>query len=723
MKNTLKTVLLLLNSLFLFAQSTTQDYTEDTGFIANPERGVFLLYKNFGTLEAPSNIPPGWFDYARGSVNGKYKITLSAPTYSLNTYRNSPLPQSVLDIIDNDFAIARQQGFKLLPHFNYVSCSKPDTNGRCFFSADDYIDASADQTVAHLNQLKPIFEKNADVLAAGIWGMYGHYGEQWGTQNSTGNREAMPNDATRKIFQGMVDATPINRMFDMRYMPAIRSLLGTDEPCPESEAFTGTTRSRVGHYNDCFLQEGSSENDPDQGPWSYTSIQGDFTPDFCVADPNCGVNPSIELVTVNLDKQHFDFITPEVDQLSQVSVDDPRVLDIYKKIGYRYILLKSTIQNTVSQGNSLSVSIDMKNDGYASIFNERKIEFILRNKNTGSKYVFDIKGDNVGNRLYFPRSHKTTTWNQQLAIDASIPVGSYEVLLNLPDPYASIHDRPEYSIHLANQNVWEESTGYNNLQKTIEIIAGNANPNPVSSDGLKLINPGFEESFFTGWADWGGNTVLDTQTKNSGNNAFQLKDKGGRGQSFTSGFKAGEKYTVSAYVVASNPNGKIYVGAACIFDGKETMYFGKAITNTGSFEQTSFSFTIPVGTKEVDIYGWSEGGDTYGVIDDFNLVKGGSAKAVEGSKSITGELNSNTLSISPNPNNGTFNVTFDTLEKGNYKLEVTNLLGQIIFEESLTNFSGSVSKQLSLSIKEKGVYVVTLTNSNNTKISKKLILN
>jgi hypothetical protein len=41
--------------------------------------------------------------------------------------------------------------------------------------------------------------------------------------------------------------------------------------------------------------------------------------------------------------------------------------------------------------------------------------------------------------------------------------GEYDVYLNLPDPYATLHDNPAYSIRLANENMWDETTGYNYL--------------------------------------------------------------------------------------------------------------------------------------------------------------------------------------------------------------------------------------------------------------------
>lgn len=56
-----------------------------------------------------------------------------------------------------------------------------------------------------------------------------------------------------------------------------------------------------------------------------------------------------------------------------------------------------------------------------------------------------------------------------IGIPANIPSGTYSLLLNLPDAYAGISNRPEYAVRFANQQVWEASTGYNNLLVNINI--------------------------------------------------------------------------------------------------------------------------------------------------------------------------------------------------------------------------------------------------------------
>ena len=62
----------------------------------------------------------------------------------------------------------------------------------------------------------------------------------------------------------------------------------------------------------------------------------------------------------------------------------------------------------------------------------------------------------------------TFEWEETLDI-SDVPQGSYELLLEIADAFESLQGRPEYSIRLANANVWEASTGFNDLNHTITI--------------------------------------------------------------------------------------------------------------------------------------------------------------------------------------------------------------------------------------------------------------
>ncbi len=47
--------------------------------------------------------------------------------------------------------------------------------------------------------------------------------------------------------------------------------------------------------------------------------------------------------------------------------------------------------------------------------------------------------------------------------------GTYQVLLNLPDPASTLCARPDYAIRMANQDTWEPTSGYNDLHMAVGV--------------------------------------------------------------------------------------------------------------------------------------------------------------------------------------------------------------------------------------------------------------
>ncbi len=105
----------------------------------------------------------------------------------------------------------------------------------------------------------------------------------------------------------------------------------------------------------------------------------------------------------------------------------------------------------------------MLNAGYAAPFNEYPAKIILRNKQTGTEYTFDAGTDP---RTWYPGKVNFTV---TILPDISMPSGVYAVFLSLTDKYSSLAGRNEYAIRFANDSVWEEKTGYNDLRFDLKI--------------------------------------------------------------------------------------------------------------------------------------------------------------------------------------------------------------------------------------------------------------
>ena len=78
----------------------------------------------------------------------------------------------------------------------------------------------------------------------------------------------------------------------------------------------------------------------------------------------------------------------------------------------------------------------------------------------------------------------------------------------------------------------------------------------------------------------------------------------------------------------------------------------------------------------------------------------------------------NSLAVYPNPSNGIFTTSFNTVNPGNYTVKVINTLGQAVYSEVLNNFSGTYSKEINISSFGKGVYMLNISDAKNEDVKK-----
>lgn len=144
-----------------------------------------------------------------------------------------------------------------------------------------------------------------------------------------------------------------------------------------------------------------------------------------------------------------------------------------RDMGYRFQLTEGTFSATATTGGTMSVTLKIKNTGYAPLYNERHAYIVL--KNADNTYRIQLQSD--------PRSWRpdqTTTITENLTLPANIAEGTYTLYLNLPDADSRIATNPAFSVRFANTNIWEQSTGYNklNTQITISKNGGGDTPQP-----------------------------------------------------------------------------------------------------------------------------------------------------------------------------------------------------------------------------------------------------
>jgi hypothetical protein len=102
-----------------------------------------------------------------------------------------------------------------------------------------------------------------------------------------------------------------------------------------------------------------------------------------------------------------------------------------------------------------------------------------------------------------------------------------------------------------------------------------------------------------------------------------------------------------------------------------------------------------------------------------------SAASASSNVTVTGveeSTNSLVFDVFPNPNDGNFNLSFNAIEKSNYKIEIYNTIGQRVYNEDLNSFQGLYNSKISITDFGRGVYTISLINSDSHITVKKMIV-
>lgn len=465
---------------FAEESSSVTTYEPSAADFPNPERGFYDQYRGWDRV-----IDPGseYFPKVRELRELRRQgISLLRVYYLIPEFRGRSLSSEFLATFERQLDRARRAGVKLIPLFAYSFPTGPDS-----LVPGLRTDAPVGTVLRHIDDLEPTVEQNSDVIAFWDAGFIGPWGE-WHTSSSglvgSKSRYDAANAKTRRIARSLFEMVPRERMITLRYLRHKLDLF-TDRPLTEGSAFAGTARARAGAKNDCFLA-----SDDDWGtyyPNDPASIQRQK--DFLHQD-NLFVPQGGETCNSAADAQPYIGCANAVDQLSYLRFStinisfEEKVLQgwkdggcydqIARRLGYRLELVSSTLPAGVRRGSDLELSFTVENTGFASPYNPRRLELVLRDKTTGRVVRLAVNegtpapSDPAADpRFWLPG--ETTTVDVDVPVPDKLAAGTYEVLLNLPDPEPRLRSRAAYSIRLANLETWEPATGFNSLRQDLTI--------------------------------------------------------------------------------------------------------------------------------------------------------------------------------------------------------------------------------------------------------------
>jgi hypothetical protein len=76
------------------------------------------------------------------------------------------------------------------------------------------------------------------------------------------------------------------------------------------------------------------------------------------------------------------------------------------------------------------------------------------------------------------------------------------------------------------------------------------------------------------------------------------------------------------------------------------------------------------------------------------------------------------LTVSPNPNNGVFNLSFEVTDKADLSIEILNAAGQRVYNQSQKNFVGKYSKQIHVEVHAAEVYMLKINHNKKNYVYK-----
>jgi hypothetical protein len=227
-------------------------------------------------------------------------------------------------------------------------------------------------------------------------------------------------------------------------------------------AFNESDLSRVAMHNDCFVSTandtGTFFGETERDFWNKESRYLIMGGETC----NLTKYSVCDNTITRMEDNHFTYLNEDYNGRVIAGWKTGNCYDeIDQRLGYRLSLTSAYFTEEPSVDKPLDVALFINSNGFAGPMNPRDMEIVFVEKG-GSGSPIRIKTD-IDPRFWFAGQ----THGMKLSLDISkLSAGkTYNVYLNLPDPETALNTRPEYSIRLANKNMWDEATGYNFLRE------------------------------------------------------------------------------------------------------------------------------------------------------------------------------------------------------------------------------------------------------------------
>ncbi|WP_299954108.1 DUF4832 domain-containing protein [uncultured Modestobacter sp.] len=464
------------------APGVTVQYAPTDRVIANPARGFYhhteTHYREDGSGYTPLDAATLRGYRAEG-------ITQVLRVFYLEKYADDPtLDPEWLALVDADLDTAREAGVSVIARFAYAQ-------GGAWPYSPPYGDAPLDTVLAHIDQLTPVLQGGADVIATVQAGFVGLWGEWYYTDHFAAD-PANPGVLTEEdwakraaVVHALLDALPEDETVQVRTMAIKQQVLGV--PTGEAgaltaeQAFDGSDIARIGHHNDCFLASpddyGTFLSNPIELDQEYLAQETQFVP---MGGETCTVNPDRSewaSASAEMARYHYSYLNRDYNQDVLNSWGAEGIAETSKRLGHRFVLAQSTVAKGGAQRRNVpTVTVEVRNEGWAAPYEQRPARLVLQNaRGTWAVPFVDSVGAGGAPAASAPADARHWAPGTTTTISATpcgVPAGKYAAHLELPSAEASLSGNPDWSIQTANEGTWEADTGWNDLGQTVTVNSG-----------------------------------------------------------------------------------------------------------------------------------------------------------------------------------------------------------------------------------------------------------
>ncbi len=448
---------------FSFSEFVASDisYQESTDFFLNPEQGFYkAVYTECGLegceedLEVPNQ---------QSIIH--LRISLADFTKANNGVEDYDLTPEMVSSLGNILKYYRTHNKNVILRFAYDD----------FEGVGDLEPETIEQVLAHITQLKPIFEEYEDVIMTIESSLIGKWGEQHGSKIVSFENVA-------KIIDTYLSVVPSSRTVLVRrpsYYAYWKGLnydeLYLDTSTPEEDSY------RVGVFNDGYLGSESDTGTFLEHPalgwranevrWLSKQATHTFYGGEVVKDRSqTGIRYNTaeymmeEMFDTHTTYLNIDWNDEVIDswRKSAYTGDEEAYLGqssfnyIANHLGYRFVLRNSEMTSPIKPSKELKLRGKIENVGAGNVINKKEATLILKQGDTILHLPVELDVREI-------LSRQTMEYNFTISLPETISEGECEVYLHISTISDDATYNEENAIRFANENIWNEELHANYL--------------------------------------------------------------------------------------------------------------------------------------------------------------------------------------------------------------------------------------------------------------------